>query len=375
MKVGVPKEIKTQEFRVGLTPSSVRELTTLGHTVLVETTAGEGIGFSDEQYIQAGAQIAKNANEVFAKAKLIIKVKEPQIEECKLLNESHILFTYLHLAPDPKQTKALLESGCTAIAYETITDKNDKLPLLLPMSAVAGRMSIQVGAQCLEKHNGGRGVLLGGVAGVSSANVLIIGGGVVGANAAKMAVGAGAQVTVLDKSVECLEKLDRQFGGTLDTQFASITNLENCLQNADLLIGAILTPGDTAQKIIQTQHLKIMKPRSVVVDVSIDQGGCIATSRPTTHDKPTFIVEDVVHYCVANMPGAVPRTSTIALNNSTLPYIIQLASGGIKAVKDNPGFLAGVNIDHGKVTYNAVAKALGYEYCPALDALAERNIL
>ena len=375
MNIGVPKEIKVKEFRVGLTPSSVRELVQLGHTVWVETTAGEGIGFNDASYIEAGAKIAKNAKEVFAKAKLIIKVKEPQISECKLLNDSHILFTYLHLAPDPAQTKGLLESGCTAIAYETITDKNGKLPLLHPMSAVAGRMSIQVGAQCLEKHNGGRGILLGGVAGVSSANVLIIGGGVVGANAAKMGVGTGAHVTILDKSVERLEELDIQFAGALDTQFASTTNLENCLQHADLLVGAILTPGDAAQKIIQPHHLQVMKPGSVLVDVSIDQGGCVATSKPTTHDNPSFIVDDIVHYCVANMPGAVPRTSTIALNNSTLPYIIQLASGGIKVVRDNPGFLAGINIDHGRVTHNAVAKSLGYDYCPALDALATRNIL
>lgn len=370
MQIGVPKEIKQNEHRVGLTPSSVRELVALGHTLWVQQQAGVGIGFSDQDYIDAGAHIVERAELVFAKAQMIVKVKEPQLSECALLTERHILFTYLHLAPDPEQTAALIKSGCTAIAYETITDHSGRLPLLAPMSAVAGRLSVQVGAQCLEKHRGGRGILLGGVAGVSAGKVVVIGGGVVGQNAIRMAVGMESQVMVLDKSIACLESLDSQFGAKLDTQFASQTNLEEAIAWADLVIGAVLVPGDAAPKLIQRQHLALMKPGSVIVDVAIDQGGCVETAKPTTHEAPTYIVDHVIHYCVANMPGAVPRTAAIALNNATLPYVIRLADQGLSILRHDQGFMAGLNVAQGHVTHPAVAQALGYQFKAPAAVLA-----
>ncbi len=369
MLIGVPKEIKVREYRVGMVPSSVRELTHHGHEVLVEKSAGEGVGASDDDYIKAGAKIAETADEIFAKADMIVKVKEPQPEECKKLREGQILFTYLHLAPDPEQTKLLKESGCIAIAYETVTDRNGGLPLLAPMSEVAGRMSIQAGAHSLEKSMGGRGVLLGGVPGVEPANVVIIGGGVVGTNAAKIAVGMGANVVILDKSLPKLRELDNIFGARITTVCANKDAIERHVSKADLTIGAVLVPGDSAPKLITKDLLTKMRKGSVIVDVAIDQGGCTETSRPTTHDNPTFEEEGVIHYCVANMPGAVARTSAFALNNATLPFIVKLADKGLRALKEDEHLLNGLNVYKGQITYQAVAHALGYPYTPASSCI------
>lgn len=371
MIIGVPKEIKNREYRVGLVPGSVHELIQLGHTVIIQAGAGEGIGISDQMYRDAGASLAGDANEIFAKADMIIKVKEPQPQECRMLREGQILFTYLHLAPDPEQTKLLIESGCTAIAYETVTGDHIKLPLLSPMSEVAGRMSIQAGAHCLEKAQGGSGMLLGGVPGVAPAKVVVIGGGVVGTNAIRMAMGMEAHVTVLDKSLARLQELDLQFGSKLNTIFATSNNIEEYVMAADLVVGAVLVPGAAAPKLVSKELIHYMRPGSVIVDVAIDQGGCFATSKPTTHDNPTYIIDSIVHYCVTNMPGAVPRTSSFALNNATLPFIVELANKGYRqALKDNPHLLNGLNIHHGKVTYKAVAEALHYDYVAPLQALS-----
>jgi len=370
MHIGVPKEIKNHEYRVGMTPTSVAECVAEGHTVCVETQAGMGVGYTDQAYIDAGATIQPSAAAVFEAAQMIVKVKEPQPEECKMLTEKHTLFTYLHLAPDPVQTKLLIESGCTAIAYETITDAHGDLPLLSPMSEVAGRMSIQAGAHALEKAHGGRGVLLGGVPGVAPANVLVIGGGVVGTQAIHMAVGMQANVTVLDKSLPRLRELSEVFQSKVSTIYATQDALKHHIKQADLVILAVLLPGEHAPRLITKKMLKTMRPGSVIVDVSIDQGGCCETSRPTTHDNPTYIVDNVVHYCVANMPGGAARTATMALNNATLPYILKLARlGAAGALRGDPYFCEGLNICKGKVTYHAVADALGYDYVPAEEAL------
>lgn len=371
MFVGVPKEIKPQENRVGLVPGSVREIVRTGSVVLVEKGAGLGIGISDEQYQAAGAEIVDTADEIFERSELIVKVKEPQPIECKRLKEGQTLFTYLHLAPDPQQTRLLKESGATAIAYETVTQNDGGLPLLTPMSQVAGRMSIQAGAHCLEMAQGGSGVLLGGVPGVASANVVVIGGGVVGSNAVRMAMGMEARVTVLDKSLSRLRELDFQFGSKLNTIYATVEALEHYVSEADLVIGAVLVPGAAAPKLVTRSMLKAMRPGSVVVDVAIDQGGCFETSRPTTHHEPTYVIDHIVHYCVANMPGAVPRTSTFALNNATLPFVISLVTKGVKlALLSDGHLLNGLNVHKGMITYEAVARELGYDYIAATDALA-----
>ena len=363
MIIGVPKEIKNHEYRVGMVPASVRELIAHGHQVIVETQAGSGIGFSDQDYVDVGASILPAASDVFAQADMIVKVKEPQAVERAMLREGQILFTYLHLAPDLEQTQDLVKSNAICIAYETVTDNNGGLPLLAPMSEVAGRMSIQAGAQALEKSNAGRGMLLGGVPGVEPAKVVVIGGGMVGANAAKMAVGMGADVVVLDRNVNVLRKLDDQFGNRIKAVYSTVDALEKHVLEADLVIGGVLIPGAAAPKLVTKDHINKMKPGSAIVDVAIDQGGCIETSTPTTHAEPTFIVDDVVHYCVANMPGAVPRTSTFALNNATLPYIIQLANKGYKqALNDDAHLLNGLNVINGKVTVKEVAENLGFEY-------------
>jgi alanine dehydrogenase len=363
MLIAVPKEIKNHEYRVGLTPSPVRELSAHGHQVLVETNAGAGIGCEDSDYQAAGAEIVATAQEIFSRGEMIVKVKEPQAVEYAQLNEDQLLFTYLHLAPDPGQTEGLVKSGATCIAYETITDAHGGLPLLAPMSEVAGRMSIQVGASALEKAHGGRGMLLGGVPGVLPAKVIVIGGGVVGTNAARMAMGLGADVTVLDRSLKRLAYLDDMYGPRLKTQYATVDATEELVFDADLVIGAVLVPGAAAPKLIRRDQLSSMKKGSVIVDVAIDQGGCFETSKATTHADPTYIIDDVVHYCVANMPGAVARTSTFALNNATLPFALALANKGWKkACADDPHLLAGLNVQGGKVTYKAVADALGYDY-------------
>jgi alanine dehydrogenase len=360
MLIGVPREIKDHEYRVGLVPASVRELVYNGHQVLIETGAGLGIGFDDEHYRSVGATIAANAAEVFAKAEMVVKVKEPQPQECQQLRLGQTLFTYLHLAADADQAKALMASGCTAIAYETVTDKNGGLPLLSPMSEVAGRMSIQVGARCLEKYQGGSGVLMGGVPGVPPAKVVILGAGKVGTNAARMAMGMEARVTVLDKSIQRLYELDLQFGSKITTLFATMDTVEQAVMNADLVVGAVLVPGAAAPRIVSAELIKKMRPGSVVVDVSIDQGGCFETSRPTSHSNPTYVVDHVVHYCVTNMPGAVARTAAFALNNATLPFVLQLANLGTKAALKADQHLAnGLNVDQGKITHAAVAEALG----------------
>jgi len=371
MLIGVPKEIKVHEYRVGLTPASVGEFVAHGHKVLVESNAGVGIGADDAAYRAAGAEIAETAAEVFAAAKMIVKVKEPQAAERKLLRDGQILFTYLHLAPDAAQTKDLVESGAVCIAYETVTDGGRGLPLLAPMSQVAGRLSIQAGAHCLERAHGGEGILLGGVPGVAPATVLVIGGGVVGENAIEIALGMGAEVVVLDRSVDVLARLSHRFGPALKTVYSTGAAIDQYVAEADLVIGAVLVAGKSAPKLVTAEHLATMKPGSVLVDVAIDQGGCFATSRPTTHQEPTYVIDGVVHYCVANMPGAVPRTSTHALNNVTLPYALALADKGYKqALLDNPNFLKGLNVCHGKVTYQAVAEDLNYDYVAPDAALA-----
>ncbi|MGB8363509.1 MAG: alanine dehydrogenase [Rhizomicrobium sp.] len=363
MRVGVPKEIKNNEYRVGLTPPAVRELAAHGHEVFVETWAGEAIGLHDELYARAGASILPNADEVFAAAEMIVKVKEPQPVEIKRLREGQTLFTYLHLAPDPEQTAALLKSGAVAIAYETVTDARGGLPLLAPMSEVAGRMSIQAGAHCLEIAQGGRGMLLGGVPGVPAAKVVILGGGVVGTNAARMAMGLEAHVTILDVALHRLYELDLQFGAMLNTIYSTIDSIEEHVVAADLVIGAVLVPGAEAPKLITENMIRQMKKGSVLVDVAIDQGGCAATSHATTHANPTYRVHDVVHYCVANMPGAVARTSTFALNNATLPFTLALADQGAKAaMRSNPHLRAGLNVYKGALTYKAVGEAQKLPY-------------
>jgi alanine dehydrogenase len=369
MLIGVPKEIKNHEYRVGLTPSSVMELVKHGHSILIQHDAGAGVDFSDDQYISVGAEIVSTAEEIFARGEMIIKVKEPQPHECKMLREGQILYTYLHLAPDPYQTKLLVESGATCVAYETVTDADGGLPLLAPMSEVAGRMSVQAGAHHLEKAQSGRGVLLGGVPGVAPAKVLVIGGGVVGYNAASMAVGMGADVTILDRSIPRLRQLDGEYEGRARCVFSTNAAIEEYALEADLVIGAVLVHGAAAPKLLSTDLIKRMKKGAVVVDVAIDQGGCFETSKATTHDKPTYVVHEVVHYCVANMPGGVARTATMALNNATLPYAIALANDPINALFTNANLQNGLNVHKGSVTYKAVANALGYSYVPADEAL------
>lgn len=370
MRIGVPKEIKNHEYRVGLVPSSVRELVSHGHEVVVETHAGYGIGLDDADYQAAGATILPSAEEVFATADMIVKVKEPQPAEIARLRPGQILFTYLHLAPDAEQTRGLIDSGCIAIAYETVTDAHGRLPLLAPMSEVAGRMSIQAGAHCLEKAQGGNGMLLGGVPGVAAANVVILGGGVVGTNAARMAMGLEAKVTILDKSLHRLYELDMQFGPTLNTIFSTRDAVEEYVLQADLVIGAVLVPGAAAPKLVTREMVSRMKRGSVLVDVAIDQGGCFETSKPTTHAEPTYIVDEVVHYCVANMPGGVARTSTFALNNATLPFTLALADKGWRQALYDDAFLKeGLNVHEGRVTYKAVADAHGVPYTPVEEAL------
>jgi alanine dehydrogenase len=363
MLIGVPKEIKNNEYRAGLTPSSVRELVAHGHEVLVESALGVAIGLADEQYAAAGARIAATAQEVFGEADLLIKVKEPQPQECRMLRPGQVLFTYLHLAPDAKQTAALVRSEAVCLAYETVTAPGGGLPLLTPMSEVAGRMSIQAGASHLEMPRGGMGILLGGVPGVAPAHVVIIGAGVVGTNALQMAAGAGARVTVLDRSLDRLRHLDLVYGNRISTQYSSTHAIERAVLSADLVIGAVLIPGAAAPKLVTREMVARMKRGAVLVDVAIDQGGCFETSRPTTHDAPTYVVDGVVHYCVANMPGAVARTSTFALNNATLPYAVALVDKGWRqALADDVHLRHGLNVCLGDVTYEAVALALGYAW-------------
>jgi len=370
MKIGVPKEIKTLEFRVGMTPAGVNEVIHDGHEVIVETNAGAGIGVSDADYEAVGARVVGTAAEVFAEAEMIVKVKEPQLNECAMLREDQFLFTYLHLAADPAQTEALVKSGTTAIAYETVTAKDGSLPLLTPMSEVAGRLSIQAGAYALQKANGGCGKLLGGVPGVAPAKVLVIGGGVSGANAADMAVGLGAEVTILDRSLPRLRHLDDIWGGRVHTVYSTKHAIEELAVESDLIIGAVLIAGAAAPKLVSASTVKAMAAGSVMVDISIDQGGCFETSRPTTHAEPTYVVDDVVHYCVTNMPGAVPRTSTFALTNATLPFVKALANHGwVEALRRDPHLANGLNVHAGHVNHEAVAHDLGYEYLSAEDAL------
>jgi alanine dehydrogenase len=363
MRVGVPKEIKNHEYRVGLTPASVAELVSAGHEVIVETRAGLGIDFDDRDYIDAGASIAPDAASTFGQADMIVKVKEPQPQEIALLEPRHLLFTYLHLAPDPEQAKGLMKSGATCIAYETVTANDRSLPLLKPMSEVAGRMSIQVGAHYLEKEQGGRGVLLGGVPGVAPAKVAILGGGVSGVNAAQMAVGMRADVTIYDISNARLAELDMFFGSQIKTAYASRAAIANAVTKCELVIGAVLVPGAAAPKLVTRDMLKTMKRGSVLVDISIDQGGCFETSKATTHDNPVYEIDGVIHYCVANMPGAVARTSAFALNNATLPFVLKLAGQGAEtAMKADPHLANGLNVSAGKIRHQAVAEALGLPF-------------
>jgi alanine dehydrogenase len=370
MRIGVPKEIKVHEYRVGLVPAAARELVEAGHEVVVQTGAATGIGFADADYQRVGAKIAATAEEIFAGADMIVKVKEPQPQECAMLHKGQVLFTYLHLAPDPKQTEALVKSGATCIAYETVTAPDGSLPLLTPMSEVAGRMSVQVGAFCLQKANGGRGILLGGVPGVPPAKVVILGGGVSGTNAAEMAVGLRADVTVVDRSVKRLRELSAIFGASLRTEYSTQDHVEALVLEADLVIGAVLIPGAAAPRLVTRDMVKRMKPGSVLVDISIDQGGCFETSRPTTHADPTYVVDDVIHYCVANMPGAVPRTSTFALNNATLPFARKLADlGWQRALRADTHLANGLNVHEGQIHNAAVAKELGYKHVPVAAVL------
>jgi alanine dehydrogenase len=370
VKIGVLKEIKTHEYRVGLTPAGARELTLHGHIVLMEANAGAGIGCGDDAYRSAGAAVLATAEDVFAQADMIVKVKEPQPQEIARLRPGQILFTYLHLAADKAQTDGLIRSGATCIAYETVTDAYGTLPLLAPMSEVAGRMAVQVGAHCLEREQGGAGILLGGVPGVPPAKVLILGGGVAGTNAARMAVGLEASVTIVDRSLRRLNELDLQFGARATTLFATAAAIEHAALAADLVIGAVLVPGAAAPKLLTRDMVRRMRPGSVLVDIAIDQGGCFETSRPTTHAAPTFVEEGVVHYCVTNMPGAVARTSTFALTNATLPFVLALAEkGSERALTEDPFLCTGLNIHAGHITHPAVAQALGLRYMPARDAL------
>jgi alanine dehydrogenase len=376
LKVGVPTEIKTDEYRVALTPSGVRELNDRGHEVVVQAGAGEGSAISDADYVAQGAQILPDAEAVFGEADLIVKVKEPQPEEVARLQPRHTLFTYLHLAPDPDQTRGLLASGATAIAYETVEDARGRLPLLAPMSEVAGKIATQAGAFMLEKPLGGRGILLGGVPGVAAANVMVIGGGVVGMNAAFIAIGMEADVFVFDRSIDRLRELEVIFGGRCSTVYSTRLAVEEMLPNADLVIGAVLVHGARAPYVIRREQLALMKPGAVLVDVAIDQGGCFETSRPTTHRDPTFEVDGITHYCVANMPGAVPITSTYALTNATLPYAIALADLGVdEAIRRDPGLRPGVNVAGGKVTHPAVAEGVGMDYVPVEEALGLERTL
>ena len=370
MRVGCPREIKNHEYRVGLTPSAAREYVARGHSVLVETGAGAGIDASDGDYEAAGAEIAADAAAIFARADMVVKVKEPQPHEWAQLRAGQILYTYLHLAPDPRQTEGLLASGVTAIAYETVTDARGGLPLLAPMSEVAGRLSIQAAARALEKAQGGRGVLLGGVPGVASAKVVIIGGGVVGKEAAKMAIGLGATVTILDRSIPRLRELDDLFAGRVHTRYSTRTAIEEEVFAADAVIGAVLIPGASAPQLVTRQMLSGMKKGAVLVDVAIDQGGCFETSHPTTHAEPTFEVDGVVHYCVANMPGAVPITSAHALNNATLPFGLALADHGLEALLADPHLLHGLNVHRGQITNRAVAESLGRDLVDPAGAIA-----
>lgn len=370
MKIGVPKEIKTLEFRVGMTPAGVHEVVSEGHDVIVETNAGNGIGVSDADYGAVGATVVATPEEVFAAVEMIVKVKEPQLHECAMLRPGQVLFTYLHLAADPDQAKALVDSGATAIAYETVTSVDGSLPLLTPMSEVAGRLSIQAGAFAMQKANGGCGKLLGGVSGVAPANVLVIGGGVSGANAAEMAVGMGANITILDRSLPRLRQLDDIWGGRVTTVYSTKHAIDELAPKADLIIGAVLIAGAAAPKLITAQHVEDMQAGSVMVDISIDQGGCFETSKPTSHAEPTYVVDGIVHYCVTNMPGAVPQTSTYALTNVTLPFVKALAGLGWKeALTRDPHLANGLNVHVGHVNHEAVARDLGYEYQPTADAL------
>lgn len=360
MRVGIPKEIKNHEYRVGLTPTVVRELKRLGHEIVVQTQAGQGAGFSDDLYTQAGAQVVATAEDVFSQSDLIVKVKEPQLSECRLLRKDQMIFTYLHLAPDPEQTEALMASGCIAIAYETVTDAHGGLPLLAPMSEVAGRMAIQAGAHYLEKGQGGAGILLGGVPGVSPGKVVILGGGSAGANAARMAIGLGARVAILDRNLRRLKKLDQEFGGRVQTVYSTTESVERFVINADLVVGSVLVVGAAAPHLVTRDMVKRMRPGSVITDLAIDQGGCCETSRPTTHAEPTYVEEGVIHYCVTNMPGGVARTSTVALNNVTMPFVLALAQKGYrKALLDDEHLRHGLNVFKGAITHQAVAHDLG----------------
>jgi len=363
MRIGVPREIKVHEYRVGMTPSSVREAVARGHEVLIERDAGRGIGASDAVYEKAGAKIAASAEEVFARAEMLVKVKEPQLAERKRLRAGQVLFTYLHLAPDPEQCRDLVNSGAVCIAYETVTRPGGGLPLLAPMSEVAGRMAVQAGAKCLEREMGGMGILLGGVPGVPPAKIAILGAGVVGTNAAQIAAGSGARVVLIDRSVDALRRIEAMLGARVVTVYSNRDNIESNVMSADLVIGAVLVPGAAAPKLVSRELVARMKPGSVIVDVAIDQGGCCETSRPTTHADPTYVVDDVVHYCVANMPGAVPRTSTYALNNATLPFVLALADKGWRAALGaDPHLKNGLNVCGGQVTCREVAEALGYPF-------------
>jgi alanine dehydrogenase len=370
MRIGVPKEIKTHEYRVGLTPGAVREYVAAGHNVVVETQAGAGIGADDAVYRKAGAAVVDTAAEVFATADMIVKVKEPQPSEWVRLREGQILFTYLHLAPDPAQAKGLMASGCTAIAYETVTDARGGLPLLTPMSEVAGRLSLEAAAAAMRRDTGGRGLLIGGVPGVQAARIVVIGGGVVGTHAARMAVGLGADVTILDRSIPRLRELEELFAGRARTRFSTIDAIEQEVSVADVVIGAVLVPGRSAPKLVTRSMLKSMQRGSVLVDVAIDQGGCFETSHATTHDHPTYAVDGVIHYCVANMPGAVPLTSSQALNNATLPFGLALAGKGFAAVMEDPHLRAGLNVHRGRITCKAVADSLGLSFSPIESAIA-----
>ena len=375
MLIGVPKEIKNHEYRIGLTPAGVRELVANGHQVMIQQQGGEAVGLNNELYLAAGAEIVSEAAEIFARAELLIKVKEPQPQECKMLRPEQTLFTYLHLAPDPKQTKLLVDSGATCIAYETVTDDAHTLPLLAPMSEVAGRMAIQEAAVCLEKSHEGSGVLLGGVPGVEPGNVVVIGGGVVGLNAARMAVGLGANVTILDRSLSRLKQIDEMFDGRIHTLYSTADTIESQLKTADAVIGAVLIPGAAAPKLITRAMLKLMKKGSVLVDVAIDQGGCFETSKATTHTDPTYIVDGIIHYCVANMPGGVARTSTFALTNATLPFVLELTNKGSRqALLDNEHLRNGLNVYKGMITVEAVAKSLGYNYVDSINALRQGDL-
>ena len=370
MLIGVPKEIKNHEYRIALTPAGVRELVGAGHQVLIETQGGTAIGLTDEHYVDAGAEVVVSADEIFERAELIVKVKEPQPSECKQLRPNQTLFTYLHLAPDPEQTKLLLASGATCIAYETVTGHNNSLPLLAPMSEVAGRMSIQEAALCLEKSKGGSGVLLGGVPGVEAGKVVVLGGGVVGLNAARMALGLGADVTLLDRSLPRLRQIDELFDGRIKTLYSTTDAIETQLKSADAVIGAVLIPGASAPKLVTREMLSLMKPGSVLVDVAIDQGGCFETSRATTHQDPTYVVDGIIHYCVANMPGGVARTSTFALTNATLPFVMSLAKKGAEeAMRSDAHLLNGLNVYRGVLTVPAVAEAQELSYVEPAEAL------